>query len=409
MTEPVNHKLTDGDKDYPARRSLEDRRPSPSSCEDRDRLSQGTPKSMPNNSGRWSNIRWSMPCDSDADNGRHNSVKESDTRASNDARPLATVTCAQSGVDSTDSDDTTLHIRSVLGFCNHTVTYDCPKQGTKRYSTAITQPNRLGSSTDHQRFPAEVPATKLEKHRQCRPTNKHLNDNQQGHDLVAEGNYLRRYRIGETSPSRDTSKLWKTASESACKSSSSSTRQCRTNHTVNVQNADRVNQQHRTHYRCHPDDKTYARASRHAISNACKSVNDRQSGGASHEHNARRSASKSNLRTAARTASISPVRCCRCNREPRPIYITTVNGRARNAQDDGSASDTTEEDYRTCRSSVVASELVKDNDDDVTSSSVQSDDGYTTDISAECFQRRRQSIMRKVGSCQNVLLRRQPI
>ena len=403
MTEPVNRATTGGDHDSPARRSLDDRWPSPPSCDDHGGLSKGRAESMPNGTFRSSNIRWSMPCDSDVDNGRgrHNSsARESDAGASKDARLLARVTSTQSGADSTDSDDTMHHIRSVLGFSNHTVTYDCPVQGARRYSTAISHPNRICSGTDHQRFP---PATMLEKHRQCRPRNKRITDNKLGHELVSGGNASRRCQIGDKSPTRDNSKPWKTVSECACKNSSSSVSPRRTNQTVHSHSVDHINQQHRTKYNCPPDSNTYARASRHEISNTRKSVSNRQGRCASDHHNAadpRRSAPRSNLRTTARTASIRPTRCCRCAREPRLVDIITVNGRAKDAHDDGSASDATEDDYRTCRTSLAASELVSDDDDGdgVTSSSCRSDDGYTTDISADCFQRRRQSILRQVGS-----------
>ena len=404
MTEPVNRATTDGALDSPARRSLEDRWPLPSSCDDHERPSKGRAESKPNDTVRSSNIRWSMPCDSDVDNGRgrHNSpARESDAGASKDARLLARVTSTQSGADSTDSDDTMLHIRSVLGFSNHTVTYDCPVQGARRYSSAITHPNRFCSGTDHQRFP---PATMLEKHRQCRPRNKRVTDNTLGHELVSDRNASRRCRIGDKSPTRDNSKPWKTVSECVCKNSSSSVSPRRTNQTVNSHSVDHINQQHRTKYRCPPGNNTYARASRHAIYNGFtrKSASNRQGISASDDHNTgdpRRTAPSSNLRTTARPASISPTRCCRCAREPRLVDIVTVNGRARDAPDDGSASDATEDDYRTCRTSLAAYELVSDDDGDgVTSSSCRSDDGYTTDISADCFQRRRQSILRQVGS-----------
>ena len=400
MTDPVNRATTVCDLDSPAPRSLEDRWPLPSSCDDHERPSKGRAESKPNDTVRSSNIRWSMPCDSDVDNGhgRHKSpARESDAGASNDARLLARVTSTQSGADSTDSDDTMLHIRSVLGFSNHTVTYDCPVQGARRYSTAITHPNRLRSGTAHQRFP---PATMLEKHRQCRPRNKRVTDNKLGHELVWDGNASRRCRIGDKSPTRDNSKPWKTVSESVCKNSSSSVSPRRTNQTVNSHSVDHINQDHRTKYRCPPGNNTYTRASRHGISNGftSKSASNRQGRSANDDHKA--VASKSNLRTTTRTASISPTRCYRCAREPRLVDIVTVNGRARDAPDDGSASDATEDDYRTCRTSLAASELVSDDDDGdgVTSSSCWSDDGYTTDISADCFQRRRQSILRQVGS-----------
>ena len=317
------------------------------------------------------------------------SICENNSYASSDlATPDNTV---QDSDSATDNDDVKFHIRSVLGYTNHTVTYDCPRWRPKEQCSPkpVTR-RRLVSSPQTQRYPTQERTARGGKRHPGRATDRHQDNRAHRHERL--------YRTNDEAATCDYSRHSTTADEYAyekCKSAISSSR---TNEPVNKHNMVHSKHRHRADDGT-ADGHTFARALRIAVAPTHRRDHIRRGASdASVAVEPRRQRSRYDSQSNEGTARTRPRRC---SRGSRPVDVVMANGHVRTVPDDAWPSDTSEDEYRSCKTSP--GEVVGVNYDSATSSTIQTDDDRTTDFSAEGCQPRHRSRVGQVGECQSNL------